>query len=62
MRFIPHAKGERQWCARLTAADVVKIRALYADGMIMQHIAREFGVNSGTVWGIIRGKTWRHVS
>lgn len=55
------AKGERQGSAKLTAAAVQEIRRRRANGEYATDLAREFGVTSTTIYGIERGRIWRHV-
>lgn len=52
-------RGERATHVKLTAIDVLAIRA--ADGT-QDEIARRFGVTQPNVSCILRGKTWRHVA
>ena len=54
-------RGENNWRAKLTESDVRTIRELAASGMFQTHIAARFGVTQGTIWNIIRRRTWRHV-
>ena len=57
------ARGERQWKARLTGADVAEIRSLYASGVITQReLSQRFGVHETTVHNVIKRHTWRHVA
>lgn len=42
----------------LSSKDIPQIRALYASSYSMADIGRLFGVHSGTIHGIISGKTW----
>jgi predicted XRE-type DNA-binding protein len=51
-------RGERATHVKLTAADVLAIRA--ATGS-QEAIARRFGVTQPTISCILRGKTWAHV-
>jgi len=54
--------GERHHSARLTAADVVKIRARYAaGGCTYKGLAREFGVYDQAIKKAVTGKTWARV-
>lgn len=59
------ARGERHGRARMTAELVVKIRALFRDGMSQANIWRTLGFTTNgdraAVNGIVRGKTWKHV-
>lgn len=44
--------------------DADKARAIregFRDGRRVSELAREFGVNSGTVTCVVKGRTWRHV-
>jgi hypothetical protein len=44
-------------CSRLQASE---IRARHAAGGVsMRSLAKEYGVNSGTVWCLLRGGTWQ---
>lgn len=55
------ARGERHALARLTAADVREIIAL--DGKIPRvEIAKRKGVSYQTVYLILKGRAWRHVT
>jgi hypothetical protein len=55
------ARGERAPKAKLTAPDVVKIRAQYALRRSYHAIAVEFGVGDATVRDIVKGYSWAHV-
>ena len=48
--------------AKLTAADVRKIRAMSASGRKCADVAREFGVAASTVSYIARGVTWQRLA
>jgi len=50
-------RGERHYAAKLTDADVARIRARAGEPHLS--IARDFGVNSSTVRSIILGHTWK---
>lgn len=54
-------RGERNGAAKLTAAQVRKIRALRADGMRPSALALRFGVDRGLIWRILTGRSWGHV-
>lgn len=55
-------RGESNGRARLTAAQVAEIRALYTRERISQkHLGMRFGVNTGTICHIVHGKNWRHL-
>ncbi len=62
-RTEPHrlARGERHGCAKLTEADVHRIRALGSQSVKQRDIAKTFGVTQGLVWRILRRKVWRHL-
>jgi transposase len=44
---------------KLDAEQAAAIRELYAEGASMAAIGRLFGVHSGTVNGVVTGKTWK---
>lgn len=56
------SKGEQRWNAKLTPHTVRMIRVLSAGGMTGAAIGRLFGVKKANVSGILKGRTWRHVS
>jgi hypothetical protein len=59
----PLHQGEAQHCAKLTEADVIEIRQLYAAGRVSQHeLGPRFGVDHSNISLIVRRKTWAHVS
>lgn len=45
--------------AKLTWEQVDKIREIAKDGRTQREIGEMFGVSQQTVWGILKGKTWR---
>jgi hypothetical protein len=51
--------GEKSASAKLTAIEVVKIRALAAGGVTQRSIAAMFGMTQANAWAIIHGRTWR---
>ena len=55
------ARGERCHTARLNAEHVQTIRRRHASGEPIQHLAREYGVDPGSVGRAIARKTWQHV-
>lgn len=56
------ARGERAGSSRLTDRDVIQIREAYAAGGVTQTIlARDFGVDTGTISRIVTGKAWTHL-
>jgi hypothetical protein len=54
-------RGEDCRQAKLTTSDVISARQRYAEGETQTSIARDFGMNPGTIGSIVAGKTWRHV-
>lgn len=48
--------------AKLTEEQVSWARRLYADGISQTAIAKQLGVNSGTISRAVRGHTWGHVT
>lgn len=54
--------GERSWTAKLTAADVVAIRARFVAGNITcAQLAREYGVDFKTISSIVQRRSWKHL-
>lgn len=58
-------RGECQWYAKFTEAQIREIRQRYAAAQgrrgIRTELAREYGVQRGTIWFIVTRKTWAHV-
>lgn len=54
--------GSDRHNAKLTEADIPKIRRLYADGQMVKDIAARFGVSGPTVSNIAARRTWRQVA
>lgn len=56
-------KGELNAHAKLSDADVIAIRAAVADGSATQaEMARRHKVSKATIWDVVRGNLWTHVS
>lgn len=55
------SRGERNGNAKLTEAQVRRIREMYTQSWSLDKLAAEFHVGPTTVWQIVRGTTWRHV-
>lgn len=56
------ARGVDNSKAKLTDAEVIEIRRLYAAGGVSQRaLAVQFGVRQGTINQVVTRKTWRHV-
>lgn len=53
--------GEKNHMAKLTADDVVHIRALYAEGYSFAHISQFYPVSEFTVRAAVRRRTWKHI-
>ena len=51
-------KGEQQWAAKLTAPQVLAIRA---DQRRYKHIAEEYGVSKDLISSIRTRRLWRHI-
>ena len=51
-------RGEDQYASRLTAAQVLEIRASNEAGVVL---GRHYGVSHKTISGIRRGKSWKHI-
>lgn len=54
--------GEKHPGSILTDDMVVQMRRLRASGVSVSEIAARFGVRLSTASGVIRGRSWRHVS
>jgi hypothetical protein len=55
-------KGESHGRAKLTSADIVKIRKQYATGGVLQReLATQYGVVQTRISRIIRRESWSHV-
>lgn len=55
------AKGEASGQSKLTEAEVLCIRKMYADGSTGVALAKEFGIEPATVSQIVLRKTWKHI-
>jgi hypothetical protein len=56
-----HGRGERQKIAKITDADVVRIRELAETGMHHKDIGAQFGLKAPQTGAIIRRQAWKHV-
>ena len=54
-------KGSRQGLARLTEADIPRIRKMLADGMRQVDVAKTFKVSRHLIWHVAKGRTWQHI-
>jgi HNH endonuclease len=54
-------RGEANGWSTLTEADVREMRAAYAIGESPRTIALRYGVNRRTAFGVVTGRSWRHV-
>lgn len=54
-------RGERVASARLTDADVPRIRRRHAQGATYRDIAKEYRVNDRTIKLCVIGQTWKHI-
>jgi hypothetical protein len=57
-----NTRGERHGRARLSEADVVRIREAVAIGKMMKDLAREYGVHRSTISLAASGKNWSHLA
>lgn len=53
--------GERNWCTKLTAEDIPKIRQLHEEGWKQKEIAKRYGVHQGTISHVVNKTTWKHI-
>jgi hypothetical protein len=56
-----YCKGEDNPAAKLTAANVIEIRKLFAAGWTLARVAARFSVTSTTACDIRKGKSWKSV-
>jgi len=56
------ARGERAGLAKLTETQVREVRQMFEAGNSKTAIAHRMGVDRSTVYAIVRGETWSHVS
>lgn len=56
---MPHGRYHHR--AKLTEDNVRAIKAALARNQTKKSIARQYGVSSATIRGIVRGDTWKHV-
>lgn len=54
-------RGERNACSKLTEADVIELRKMYADGASTVALGRHFGISHKTARHIAVGIAWAHV-
>lgn len=54
-------RGEIQGQAKLTASDVLQIRAMRVAGVMQKTVAALFNVTPGNIYLIERKKNWKHV-
>jgi DNA-binding CsgD family transcriptional regulator len=54
-------RGEKSYLAKLSEKEVIAIRELYAGNVTTTELSDIFGVNRGTISGIVLGKNWKHV-
>ena len=59
---VPNQSGERNSQAKITTADVRRIRQMAQDGMGDTMIARKLNISRSTVKGITKGETWKDVA
>jgi transposase-like protein len=52
-------KGDQNKGSKLNWEKASLVRKWFAEGQTMNWIARQLGVNSGTIHGIVHGRTWR---
>lgn len=56
-----HVRGERNWRARLTEANVLWIRDAAANGLRQADIARMLGVDRHLIGQVVRRTSWKHI-
>lgn len=61
MRHMPHNRGQSHANAKLSDADVRKIKEKISHGQTNASIAIEFHVAPSTISAIANGKMWKHI-
>lgn len=56
------ARGESGGASVLTEVEVLAIRLAVASGERPLTVAERFGIAPTTMWSIVKGRTWKHVS
>jgi len=56
----PPGSPDDRSAKKLCGADIPLIREFYAKGQSLAEIGRKFNVHSGTINGIVSGKTWKN--
>lgn len=59
---VRHVMGEEHVNAKLNPEKVREIRARHAAGEPKAALAREFGIEASTVYGVVIRKSWKHVA
>ena len=60
-KLIVMKKGEEAANAKLTEAEVLEIRKLYAEGRTQQSLADQFNIGRGTIGKITTRRIWTHI-
>lgn len=55
-------RGVKNWCAKITEADVLMIRKLAIEGQTPTQISKSYPINDATVSKIIHKQIWSHVN
>lgn len=58
-------RGEKQWKAKLSDDDAYMIKTvgiLCLDEISVSYMARHYGVSVNTIWCVVNGKTFKHIS
>jgi len=56
------ARGEETGRAKLTAEQVLRVRAMYQTGWHSQlDLARKFGISRSGIGYVVRGESWKHL-
>lgn len=56
-----HKWGETHAHAKLSEAQVIEARQLYAQGVKVAHLAKKYGVSDATMREILNRETWKHL-
>jgi hypothetical protein len=55
------SRGEKHPVSRYKEYEIVEMREKHRSGVSIQQLARNYGMNPGTMYRILRGFRWKHV-
>ena len=57
-----HVRGERQHSSKLTADQVQEVLRRYREGAPQTELAADLGVTKQSIWAIVHGRKWKHLT